>query len=106
MSSVDVRAERRPEWDDILSEDGLAFVAGLHRQFNGRREGLLAAREARTLRIDIGELPGFLPETKDVRDGEWTVATIPDDLQDRRVEITGPVDRKMIINALNCGANV
>src|SRR3954449_238829 len=106
MSSVDVRAERRPEWEDILSEDALAFVAGLHRQFNGRREGLLAAREARKLRIDIGELPDFLPETKDVRDGDWTVANIPDDLQDRRVEITGPVDRKMIINALNCGANV
>ncbi|MBV8543938.1 MAG: malate synthase A, partial [Acidobacteria bacterium] len=106
MSSVDVIAERRPDWDDILSADALTFVAGLHRQFNGRREGLLAAREARKLRIDIGELPDFLPETKDVRDGDWTVAKIPDDLQDRRVEITGPVDRKMIINALNCGANV
>ncbi|HEV7428453.1 MAG TPA: malate synthase A [Thermoanaerobaculia bacterium] len=106
MSSVDVRAARRSEWDDILSEDALAFVADLHRQFNGRREGLLAAREARKLRIDVGELPDFLPETKDVREREWTVANIPDDLQDRRVEITGPVDRKMIINALNCGANV
>src|SRR6476660_2491997 len=106
MSSIDLLAERRPEWEDILSEDALAFVAELHRQFNGRRQGLLAAREAHKLRIDVGELPDFLPETKDVRDGDWTVAAIPDDLQDRRVEITGPVDRKMIINALNCGANV
>ncbi|MGA8809045.1 MAG: malate synthase A, partial [Thermoanaerobaculia bacterium] len=106
MSSIEILAERRPEWDDILSDDTLAFVAALHRQFNGRREGLLAAREARKLRIDGGELPDFLPETKDVRDGDWTVAKIPNDLLDRRVEITGPVDRKMIINALNCGANV
>jgi malate synthase len=106
MSSVDVRAERRPEWEDILSADALAFVADLHRTFNGRREELLAAREARKLRIDNGELPDFLPETKDIRAAEWTVAKIPDDLLDRRVEITGPVDRKMIINALNCGANV
>src|SRR4051812_44770849 len=106
MSDIEVHGEQRPEWDEVLSHDVLAFVADLHRTFNGRREGLLAAREARKLRIDIGELPDFLPETKDIREGEWTVAKIPDDLQDRRVEITGPVDRKMIINALNCGANV
>src|SRR5205823_5338422 len=106
MSSVEVRAEQRPEWNDILSADALAFVAGLHRRFNPRREELLAAREMRKARIDGGELPDFLPETKNIRDREWTVAKIPDDLQDRRVEITGPVDRKMIINALNCGANV
>ena len=78
----------------------------LHREFNPRREELLAKREARKQRIDAGELPDFLPETKEIRDREWTVAPIPADLQDRRVEITGPVDRKMIINALNCGANV
>ena len=106
MNRVDVRGERRPEWDEILSDDAIAFVAGLHRQFNPRREELLALREARKARIDGGELPDFLPETKDVREGDWKVAPIPADLTDRRVEITGPVDRKMIINALNCGANV
>jgi malate synthase len=104
--TVDVLGERRTEWDDILSDDALAFVAGLHRTFNPRREELLGNREARKLRIDAGELPDFLPETKPVRESDWTVAPIPADLQDRRVEITGPVDRKMIINALNCGANV
>ncbi len=106
MNTVDVLGERRPEWDEILTADALAFVAALHREFNPRREELLANREARKKRIDDGELPDFLPETKAVRGGEWTVAPIPADLQNRRVEITGPVDRKMIINALNCGANV
>jgi malate synthase len=106
MKNVEVRGARRPEWDAILSDDAIAFVADLHRRFNPRREELLAAREARKLRIDGGELPDFLSETKDVRDGDWNVAPIPADLTDRRVEITGPVDRKMIINALNCGANV
>ncbi len=106
MKNVEVRGARRPEWDAILSDEAIAFVADLHRQFNPRREELLAAREARKARIDAGELPDFLSETKDVRAGDWKVAPIPADLTDRRVEITGPVDRKMIINALNCGANV
>jgi malate synthase len=106
MNRVEVRGERRPEWDSILSDDAIAFVADLHRQLNSRREELLASREARKARIDAGELPDFLPETKSIREGDWTVAKIPADLLDRRVEITGPVDRKMIINALNCGANV
>ncbi len=106
MTDIEVRGERRAEWEDILTDDALAFVAGLHRQFNPRREELLAKREARKARIDAGELPDFLSETQAIRDSEWTVAPIPADLQDRRVEITGPVDRKMIINALNCGANV
>src|SRR3954454_20410704 len=102
MSDVEVRGERRPEWDEILSDDALAFVADLHQRFNPRREELLAAREARKARIDAGELPDFLPETKHLRESDWKVAPIPADLTDRRVEITGPVDRKMIINALNC----
>src|SRR5258706_15846423 len=106
MTDVDVRGPRRPEWDEILSDDAIACVADLHRRFNPRREELLASREARKLRIDAGELPDFLPETKAIREGDWNVAKIPDDLRNRRVEITGPVDRKMIINALNCGANV
>ena len=103
---IDVRGEIRPEWSEILTAEALAFAAMLHREFNPHRQELLARREARKQRLDAGEFPDFLPETKEIRDGAWTVAPIPADLQDRRVEITGPVDRKMIINALNCGANV
>jgi malate synthase len=105
-TDIDVRGEVRPEWDEILSDDALAFVAMLQKELNPRREELLRAREERKLRIDGGELPDFLPETAELRESDWTVAPIPRDLLDRRVEITGPVDRKMIINALNSGANV
>ena len=90
--------------EEILSADALAFVAGLHRRFDGTRRSLLAARVERQARIDAGELPDFLPQTQEVREGDWRVAPVPADLQDRRVEITGPVDRKMVINALNSGA--
>jgi malate synthase len=105
-TDIDVRAEVKPEWDEILSDEALGFVAALHKEFNPRRKELLAARDARKQRLDAGELPDFLPETREIRESDWTVAPIPHDLQDRRVEITGPVDRKMIINALNSGANV
>lgn len=91
---------------EILTPEALAFVADLHRRFDARRRELLAAREVRQVRFGAGELPDFLAETSHVRAADWTVAPIPADLQDRRVEITGPVDRKMIINALNCGAKV
>jgi malate synthase len=91
---------------EILTPDALAFLAELHRRFDGRRRELLAARQARQQRFDAGESPDFLAETKAIRDGDWKVAAIPPDLMDRRVEITGPVDRKMIINALNSGAKV
>lgn len=91
---------------EILTPEALAFVADLHRRFDARRRELLAVRVVRQARFDAGELPDFLPDTADIRDNDWTVAPIPADLQDRRVEITGPVDRKMIINALNCGAKV
>ncbi|MEJ2434086.1 MAG: malate synthase A [Pseudolabrys sp.] len=92
-------------YDDILSAGALAFLADLHRRFDGRRRDLLAARAARQKRFDAGELPDFLPNTEHIRsDAAWRVAPIPADLQDRRVEITGPVDRKMIVNALNSGA--
>lgn len=91
---------------EVLTPEALAFVADLHRRFDARRRELLAARVARQARFDAGELPDFLPETAEVRAADWTVAPIPADLLDRRVEITGPVDRKMIINALNCGAKV
>jgi malate synthase len=91
---------------EVLTPEALAFVADLHRRFDVRRRELLAARVARQARFDAGELPDFLPETAELRAADWTVAPIPADLRARRVEITGPVDRKMIINALNCGAKV
>jgi malate synthase len=90
----------------VLAPDALQFVVELHRRFNARRMELLAARSARQARLDAGERPDFLQETRNIREVEWTVAPIPADLQDRRVEITGPVERKMIINALNSGAKV
>jgi malate synthase len=91
---------------EVLTPEALAFLAELHRKFDARRLELLAARQVRQKRFDAGESPDFLAETKSVRDGDWRVAPIPADIQDRRVEITGPTDRKMIINALNCGAKV
>ncbi|MFN8277528.1 MAG: malate synthase A [Chitinophagales bacterium] len=87
-------------------ENAVSFAVKLQQQFNPRRLELLEARKTRQQRIDAGELPDFLPETAAIRQGDWTAAPIPDDLLDRRVEITGPVDRKMIINALNSGARV
>jgi malate synthase len=92
---------------EVLTPPALAFVASLHRSFNSRRLELLAARAERQLRFDAGELPGFLPETAAIRDDPaWGVALAPADLDDRRVEITGPVEPKMMINALNSGARV
>jgi malate synthase len=96
-------AERAGE---ILSPEALAFVALLQREFDPRRRGLLAARAERWQRLKAGELPDFLPETHEVRESEWRVPEAPADLRERRVEITGPVDRKMVINALNSGASV
>ncbi len=93
-------------FESILSADALAFLAELHRHFDAGRLDLLAARRVRQARFDAGELPDFLPETRAIRESDWQVAEIPAALRDRRVEITGPVDRKMIINALNSGANV
>ncbi len=90
----------------VLTPDAVAFVADLVRRFRPRIEDRLAARVERQARFDRGELPDFLVETKSVREGDWKVAPLPKNLVDRRVEITGPVDRKMVINALNSGANV
>ena len=95
-----------PEQARVLTPEALQFIVGLQRSFNARRLELLAARRERQKRLDAGERPDFLKETAKIRESEWTVASIPADLQDRRVEITGPVDRKMIINALNSGASV
>src|SRR3982074_3485639 len=94
-----------PEFKQILTPEALAFIAKLERQFGPRRKALLAARAARQKEFDAGKLPDFLPETKSIRDKEWRVAPQPKDMLDRRVEITGPTDRKMVINALNCGAS-
>ncbi len=92
--------------DQVLTSEALAFVADLHRTFNPRRQELLQKRAERQRAIDEGELPGFLRETADIRAAEWQVAPTPADLNDRRVEITGPTDRKMMINALNSGAKI
>ncbi len=97
------RAERAAE---ILSPEALAFVALLQREFEPRRRELLAARAERWERLKAGELPDFLPDSREVRESEWRVPEAPADLRERRVEITGPVDRKMMINALNSGASV
>ena len=94
-----------PGLDEILTEEACAFVAMLERRFGDERRRLLEARATFQARIDAGENPAFRPETRAIREGDWTVAGTPADLADRRVEITGPVDRKMIINALNCGAS-
>ena len=91
---------------EILTPEAVHFVASLAGKFEGRRQELLARRQERQAEIDAGHFPDFLTETTDIRMSEWTVAPIPRDLTDRRVEITGPVDRKMVINALNSGANV
>jgi malate synthase len=103
---VEITGPANAVTDAVLTPEAIRLVAALQRRFNPRREELLAAREARKQRLDAGELPDFLAETREIREGDWKVAPIPADLQDRRVEITGPVDRKMIINALNSGANV
>src|SRR3974377_2295316 len=106
LSGVEILAKPHPEEDRILTPAALQFITGLQRSFNSSRLELLAARAERQKRLDAGERPDFLKETANIRGSEWTVAAIPADLQNRRVEITGPVDRKMIINALNSGANV
>jgi malate synthase len=103
---IDITAQVTPEFAQILTPDAVAFAARLQRAFGARRTELLARRVARQVQFDAGELPGFLAETKEIRDDDWTCDPVPAGIEDRRVEITGPVDRKMIINALNCGANV
>jgi malate synthase len=105
-AGVEVRADVPPEYATILTPQALAFVAKLARKFEGRRRELMEARARRQAEFDAGKLPDFLPATRSVRETEWTVAPAPRDLQDRRVEITGPTDRKMVVNALNSGANV
>ena len=105
-AGVHVDAKGADRQAEILTPEALAFVADMHRRFDARRLELLARRMERQKLFDAGQLPHFLTETKFVRDGDWRVAPIPADLLDRRVEITGPVDRKMVVNALNSGAKV
>ena len=106
VPGVEVRAEWREGYEQILTEESLALLARLQREFGPRRTELLAARATRDTELGAGALPDFLTETKDVREGDWQVAPAAPGLVDRRVEITGPTDRKMVINALNCGAKV
>ncbi len=106
VPGVRIRGPKGPGFDEILTPDALAFVADLHRRFDARRRDLLVARVQAKKAYDAGNLPSFPAETAVMRASDWTIAPLPADLQDRRVEITGPVDRKMIINALNSGAKV
>jgi malate synthase len=103
----DIRVSGRvtAEFSQILTPQALDFIAKLHREFDPRRQELLARRAARQKEFDAGKLPDFLPETRQVRENEWKIAAQPKDMLDRRVEITGPTDRKMVINALNSGAS-
>ena len=106
VPGVEIHAPVTESYSEILTPEAIAFLADLQRAFNERRKALLEARKERQKRIDAGEKPNFLEETRNIREAAWTVAPLPADLLDRRVEITGPVDRKMIINALNSGAKV
>ena len=106
IEGLEITAEVTGQFAEILTPEALSFVVKLQRAFNKRRIELLAARVERQKAIDAGKTPDFITETQNVRESDWVAAPIPADLQDRRVEITGPVDRKMIINALNSGAKV
>ena len=103
---IEISGRITTEYAEILTPEAVAFAAGLQRSFGARRTELLARRAVRQKEFDAGKLPDFLPETRSIREGNWTCAAALPDIQDRRVEITGPVDRKMIINALNSGASV
>jgi malate synthase len=105
-SGVSIRGEMRPGFETVLTPEAVAFAVALERKFGAERRRLLARRAEVQAKLDGGWKPVFRPETKAIREADWTVAKLPEDLLDRRVEITGPVDRKMIINALNCGASV
>jgi malate synthase len=107
VAGVEVRGPRQARFDEVLSAPALEFVARLHREFDATRQTLLRARRERQARFDAGELPDFLPDTRTIRESDWKVAPITrPDLQKRWVELTGPTERKMLINALNSGADV
>jgi malate synthase len=104
-AGVAIDAPLEPGFDTVLTYDALVLVADLHRTFEVCRQERLADRAARAQCLDAGEKPDFLPETRRLRDGDWSIAPLPLDLECRRVEITGPVERKMVINAMNSGAD-
>lgn len=104
--SLTVTGRAVPSAAGVLTEEAMAFVAALHREFDVRRQDLMKKRTERQKDLDAGVMPTFLAETEQIRQDNWKVAVVPDDLQKRRVEITGPVERKMLINALNSGASV
>ena len=103
---LELKAPWQGVFDKILTADALAFIGALERRFRAERKALLERRQEIQAKIDAGWKPDFLEETRAIRDADWTIVTVPADLQDRRVEITGPLDRKMVINALNSGAKV
>jgi malate synthase len=105
-AGVELRGPLLPGFERVLTGEALELLADLARRFGPRVGALLAARRERQERFDAGQLPDFLPETRDIRESSWAISPLPADLLDRRVEITGPVDRKMVINALNSGASV
>src|SRR4030088_565004 len=106
LPGVQILGARDKQSDEILTPEALKFIVDLERRFGPKRLELLAARVERQAKLDAGERPDFLAQTAEIRKANWTVAPLPADLLDRRVEITGPVDRKMVINALNSGASV
>jgi malate synthase len=103
---VVIRGTMKPGYKKVLTPEAVAFAVELEREFGAERHRLLARRAELQARLDAGWKPDFLPETRAIREADWRVAPLPRDIQDRRIEITGPTDRKMVINALNCGANV
>jgi len=104
VDGVEIRGATGERFDEVLTRDAVEFIARLHRAFDATRRELLGLRRQRQAEFDAGGTLDFLPDTQDVRDGDWTIAPEPDALQNRRVEITGPTSRKMVINALNSGA--
>ncbi|MGG3737776.1 malate synthase A [Aeribacillus pallidus] len=105
-AGIHIEADNKARYESILTDEALQFIEQLERRFGPQRKELLQRRKERQEAIDRGELPRFLPETESIRKSDWVISPLPEDLKDRRVEITGPVDRKMIINALNSGAKV
>ncbi|MEC3884506.1 malate synthase A [Halobacillus sp. HZG1] len=106
LSGIQIHGTMHEGFAEILSDEALSFLVELHEKFNDRRKQLLSDRIMTQKKLDQGERPDFLKETERIRNADWTISPIPDDLKDRRVEITGPVDRKMVINGLNSGAKV
>lgn len=105
-TGIEIKGKNPVQYGEILTPEAMDFLMALHERFNQRRKKLLSDRAEKQANFDAGIMPDFLKETEEIRNSNWQIAPIPDDIQDRRVEITGPVERKMIINALNSGAKV